>query len=294
MDFKTWLNNKIQITEKYLEIYMPLKDNRQKIIYESMRYSLFAGGKRIRPVLMMETFNMFNDNENSIMPFACALEMIHTYSLIHDDLPAMDDDDFRRGKPTNHKVYGDAIAILAGDGLLNKAFETVSKNISNMNIPAKKILKSLEILSYSSGTEGMIGGQVTDMFVEERNLEYLEYMHKLKTGALIKAACEIGATAGGASEKEISKLSDYAHYLGLAFQVKDDILDFTADEEELGKPVGSDEKNDKLTYVTLLGLEKSQDILEVYTEKAVSSLDIFGERAERLREIAEYLLKRKN
>jgi geranylgeranyl diphosphate synthase type II len=294
MKFNTWIKEKIINVEKHLDIYLPIKDNRQKAIYESMRYSLFAGGKRIRPVLMMETFNMFNDNENSIMPFACALEMIHTYSLIHDDLPAMDDDDFRRGKPTNHKVYGDAIAILAGDGLLNKAFETVSKNISNMNIPAKKILKSIEILSDSSGTEGMIGGQVVDMFVEERNMEYLEYMHKLKTGALIRAACEIGATAGGASEKEISKLSDYAHYLGLAFQVKDDILDFTADEEELGKPVGSDEKNDKLTYVTLLGLEKSQDILEVYTEKAVSSLDIFGERAERLREIAEYLLKRKN
>jgi geranylgeranyl diphosphate synthase type II len=294
MEFKTWLQQKIKITEEYLKLYMPLKDNRQKNIYESMRYSLFAGGKRIRPVLMMETFNMFNDNENSIMPFACALEMIHTYSLIHDDLPAMDDDDFRRGKPTNHKVYGDALAILAGDGLLNKAFETVLNNISTIAIPAEKILKSLEILSNSSGTEGMIGGQVTDMFVEERNLEYLEYMHKLKTGALIKAACEIGATAGGATAEEISKLSDYAHYLGLAFQVKDDILDFTADEEELGKPVGSDEKNDKLTYVTLLGLEKSQEILEDYTDKAVSSLEIFGERAVKLREVAEYLLKRKN
>ncbi len=294
MEFKTWLQQKIKITEEYLKLYMPLKDNRQKNIYESMRYSLFAGGKRIRPVLMMETFNMFNDNENSIMPFACALEMIHTYSLIHDDLPAMDDDDFRRGKPTNHKVYGDALAILAGDGLLNKAFETVLNNISTIAIPAEKILKSLEILSNSSGTEGMIGGQVTDMFVEERNLEYLEYMHKLKTGALIKAACEIGATAGGATAEEISKLSDYAHYLGLAFQVKDDILDFTADEEELGKPVGSDEKNDKLTYVTLLGLEKSQEILEDYTEKAVSSLDIFEDRAARLREISEYLLMRKN
>jgi geranylgeranyl diphosphate synthase type II len=294
MKFNTWIKEKIINVEKHLDIYLPLKDNRQKALYESMRYSLFAGGKRIRPVLMMETFNMFNDNENSIMPFACALEMIHTYSLIHDDLPAMDDDDFRRGKPTNHKVYGDAMAILAGDGLLNKAFETISNNISAMDIPAEKILKSLEILSDSSGTEGMIGGQVTDMFVEERNLEYLEYMHKLKTGALIKAACKIGATAGGASKEEISKLSDYAHYLGLAFQVKDDILDFTADEEELGKPIGSDEKNDKLTYVTLLGLEKSQKILEDYTEKAVSSLEIFGERANRLKEIAEYLLNRKN
>lgn len=294
MEFKTWLNTKINKAEKYLEIYLPLKDNRQKTIYESMRYSLFAGGKRIRPVLMMETFTLFKEDEDSIMPFACALEMIHTYSLIHDDLPAMDDDDFRRGKPTNHKVYGDAMAILAGDGLLNKAFETVLQNISSMNIPAEKILKSIEILSSASGTEGMIGGQVTDMFVEERNIEYLEYMHSLKTGALIRAACEIGATAGGASEEEISKLSDYAHYLGLAFQVKDDILDFTADEEELGKPVGSDEKNDKLTYVTLVGLEESQKILEDYTEKAISSLEIFENKAERLREIAEYLLKRKN
>lgn len=294
MEFKTWLNTKIKKTEEYLEIYLPEKDNRQKKIYESMRYSLFAGGKRIRPVLMMETFNMFNEDEDSIMPFACALEMIHTYSLIHDDLPAMDDDDFRRGKPTNHKVYGDAMAILAGDGLLNKAFETVSQNMTIMKIPAERILKSLEILSNASGTEGMIGGQVTDMFVEERTMEYLEYMHKLKTGALIRAACEIGATAGGATEEEISKLSDYARYLGLAFQVKDDILDFTADEEELGKPVGSDEKNAKLTYVTLVGLEESQRILEDYTTKAVASLEIFGDRAVRLREIAEYLLNRKN
>lgn len=294
MEFKTWLNAKINKTEKYLEIYLPAKESRQKAIYESMRYSLFAGGKRIRPVLMMETFTMFKEDEDSIMPFACALEMIHTYSLIHDDLPAMDDDDFRRGKPTNHKVYGDAMAILAGDGLLNKAFETVSQNISSMKIPAEDILKSMAILSNASGTEGMIGGQVTDMFVEERTMEYLEYMHMLKTGALIRAACEIGATAGGASEEEISKLSDYAHYLGLAFQVKDDILDFTADEEELGKPVGSDERNDKLTYVTLAGLEESQRILEDYTEKAVASLEIFGEKAAKLREIAEYLLKRKN
>jgi len=220
--------------------------------------------------------------------------MIHTYSLIHDDLPAMDDDDFRRGKPTNHKVYGDAMAILAGDGLLNKAFETISQNVSSMEISAENILKSLEILSDASGSEGMIGGQVTDMFVEERTMEYLECMHRLKTGALIKAACQIGATAGGASNEEIRCLSDYANYLGLAFQVKDDILDFTADEEELGKPVGSDEKNDKLTYVTLVGLDQSQKILEDYTQKAISSLEIFGARAERLREIAEYLLKRKN
>jgi geranylgeranyl diphosphate synthase type II len=294
MEFKEWLNAKIKKTEKHLEIYLPLKNNRQKAIYEGMRYSLFAGGKRIRPVLMMETFTMFNKDEDSIMPFACALEMIHTYSLIHDDLPAMDDDDYRRGKPTNHKVYGDAMAILAGDGLLNKAFETVSQNTSRLNLPTENILKSIEILSKASGSEGMIGGQVTDMFVEERTMEYLEYMHTLKTGALIKAACEIGATAGGASEEEINNLSNYAHYLGLAFQVKDDILDFTADEEELGKPVGSDVKNDKLTYVTLVGLEESQKILEDYTEKAISSLYIFGDRADKLREVAEYLLNRRN
>lgn len=294
MEFKTWLNTKIKKIEKHLDIYVPFKENRQKSIYESMRYSLFAGGKRIRPVLMMETFNMFSNDEESIMPFACALEMIHTYSLIHDDLPAMDDDDFRRGKPTNHMVYGDAMAILAGDGLLNKAFETVSSKTLDTGINPENIVKCIGILSDTSGTEGMIGGQVTDMFVEERTMEYLEYMHTLKTGALIKAACKIGATAGGASEVAINSLSNYAHYLGLAFQVKDDILDFTADEEELGKPVGSDEKNDKLTYVTLVGLEESQRILEDYTDRAVSSLKIFEGRAARLKEIAEYLLKRNN
>lgn len=294
MNFKTWLNIKIKKVEEQLEIYLPLRDNKQKAVYESMRYSLFAGGKRIRPVLMMETFNMFSNDEESIMPFACALEMIHTYSLIHDDLPTMDDDDFRRGKPTNHKVYGDAMAILAGDGLLNKAFETVSRNTLYTGINPENIVKCIGILSDTSGTEGMIGGQVTDMFVEERTMDYLEYMHKLKTGALIRAACTIGATAGNATEEEISKLSDYAHYLGLAFQVKDDILDFTADEKELGKPVGSDVKNDKLTYVTLVGLEESQKILEDYTERAVSNLEIFGERANRLKEIADYLLMRNN
>lgn len=294
MDFKNWYDVKSKKIDKHLSLYLPDSDNRQNKIYESMRYSLNAGGKKVRPILMMAVFEMFRTNEeDSIMPFACALEMIHTYSLIHDDLPAMDDDDYRRGQLTNHKVYGVAMAILAGDALLNKAVETVLENRSSMNLSAEIILTCLEILLRSSGTEGMIGGQVVDMFVEERSKEYLEYMHRLKTGALIRAACQIGAVAGGASEKEISHITSYADYLGLAFQAKDDILDVIAVESDLGKPTGSDEKNDKLTYVTLLGLAESERLLEQYTRIAIDSISHLGDKSHRLVEIAEYLLERK-
>ena len=294
MDFKNWYEIKLKKIEEYLETYLPCFENRQKKIYESMRYSLNAGGKRVRPILMMAVFEIFrSDDEDSIMPFACALEMIHTYSLIHDDLPAMDDDDYRRGKLTNHKVYGEAMAILAGDGLLNKSVETVLQNRSLTGLSPEVILRCLEILMASSGTEGMIGGQVVDMFVEERSLEYLEYMHRLKTGAIIRAACQIGATAGGASEEETYKITQYSDYLGLAFQIKDDILDVTAQESDLGKPTGSDEKNDKLTYVTLLGLKESESLLQRYTGQAIESIKYLGDKSQRLVEIAEYLLERK-
>jgi geranylgeranyl diphosphate synthase type II len=243
---------------------------------------------------MMAIFEIFRpDEEGIIMPFACAVEMIHTYSLIHDDLPAMDDDDYRRGKLTNHKVYGEAMAILAGDALLNKAVETILQNRALTNLLPEVTLSCLEILMQSAGTEGMIGGQVVDMFVEERSMAYLEYMHRLKTGALIRAACQIGAVAGGASEEEILKITQYADYLGLAFQIKDDILDVTAEESDLGKPTGSDEKNDKLTYVSLLGLNESEKLLEQYTLQAIESIRHLGDKSQRLVEMAEYLLERK-
>jgi geranylgeranyl diphosphate synthase type II len=243
---------------------------------------------------MMAVFEIFKPNdEYAIIPLACAVEMIHTYSLIHDDLPAMDDDDYRRGKLTNHKVYGEAMAILAGDALLNKAVETILQNRALTNLSPEVTLSCLEILMMSAGTDGMIGGQVVDMFVAERSMEYLEYMHRLKTGALIRAACQIGAVAGGASEDELSQITDYANYLGLAFQVKDDILDVTAIESDLGKPTGSDEKNDKLTYVTLLGLVESESLLEQYTKQAIESVKYLGDKSQRLVEMAEYLLERK-
>ncbi|MDP3386464.1 MAG: polyprenyl synthetase family protein [Eubacteriales bacterium] len=294
MDFKNWYNIKAKKIDQHLSLYLPESDNRQKNIYESMRYSLNAGGKRIRPILMMAVFEIFKPNEEDIiMPLACAVEMIHTYSLIHDDLPAMDDDDYRRGKLTNHKVFGEAMAILAGDALLNKALETVLQNQDLMSLSPEIILSCLKMLMRSAGTEGMIGGQVVDMFVAERSMEYLEYMHRLKTGALIRAACQIGAVAGGASEEEILKISQYSDYLGLAFQIKDDILDVTAEESDLGKPIGSDEKNDKLTYVTLLGLKESESLLEQYTEQAIESIKHLGDKSQRLVEMAEYLLERK-
>lgn len=294
MDFKSWYELKLKRIEKHLETYLPCSENRQQKIYDSMRYSLNAGGKRVRPILMMAVFEIFRPNEeDDIMPLACAVEMIHTYSLIHDDLPAMDDDDYRRGKLTNHKIYGDAMAILAGDALLNKAVETVLQNWSLTNLLPEVTLSCLEILMRSAGTDGMIGGQVVDMFVAERSLEYLEYMHRLKTGALIRAACQIGAVAGGASEGDIVNITNYADYLGLAFQIKDDILDVTAIESDLGKPTGSDEKNDKLTYVTLLGLDESKSLLEQYTRQAIESVMHLGDKSQRLVEMAEYLLERK-
>ncbi len=294
MNFKNWYELNLNRIEQHLKTYLPCSENRQKKIYESMRYSLNAGGKRVRPLLMVAVFEMFRSNEEDvIIPLACAVEMIHTYSLIHDDLPSMDDDDYRRGQLTNHKVYGEAMAILAGDALLNKAVETVLQNRALTNLSPEVTLSCLKILMRSAGTEGMIGGQVTDMFVAERSLEYLEYMHRLKTGALIRAACQIGAVAGGALEDEISKITQYADYLGLAFQIKDDILDVTAEESDLGKPTGSDEKNDKLTYVTLLGLAKSERLLEQYTQKAIESINHLGDKSRRLVEMAEYLLERK-
>jgi geranylgeranyl diphosphate synthase type II len=293
MELKNWIEKNIKIIDSSLEAFLPEINNRQVNIYKSMRYSLLSGGKRIRPLLMIASYEIYEKPLRDILPFACALEMIHAYSLIHDDLPSMDDDDFRRGKPTNHKVFGEAMAILAGDGLLNKAFETVLNNCSENSLNTSIIFECLQLLASASGTEGMIGGQVVDMFIEEKNIDYLEYMHRLKTGALIKAACQIGATAGGATEKELQAISAYAEYVGLAFQVKDDILDYTADEEELGKPVNSDEKNKKLTYVSLMGLDKSEILLKEYTTKAIESLSVFDNRGKRLKEIAEYLLERR-
>ena len=241
---KERLKEQIDFIDRYLDKYLAEKENPQNIIYKAMRYSVFAGGKRLRPILMLNVCKMCGGDVNEVIPFACALEMIHTYSLIHDDLPAMDNDDLRRGMPTSHIKFGEATAILAGDALLNRAFEVVSEYDGD-NV--KRAMKAINMLAASSGTEGMIGGQIVDMESEgkEITLDELRYLHLNKTGAIIRSACTIGALMGGGSEDEIEAVDEFAKNLGVAFQIQDDILDVTSTMEELGKPIHSDEKNEK-------------------------------------------------
>ncbi len=290
---KNRLNGDIAEINAALEKYMSHGENPQKKIYEAMEYSLFAGGKRLRPVLMLETAKMVGGETETVMPFACAMEMIHTYSLIHDDLPAMDNDDLRRGMPTSHKKFGEAMAILAGDALLNKAFEIVS---SVETAEPARTLRAVSMLAASSGTEGMIGGQVVDMESEGREIELpeLEYLHLLKTGAIIRSSCTIGVLLAGGTEQEVTAADEFAKNLGVAFQIRDDILDCTGAEEELGKPIGSDKTSGKSTYVSMLGLERSEDLVKEYSEKAAAALGIFGERAEFLKWLTGYLVNRRS
>ena len=240
-------------------------------IFDAMKYSLDAGGKRIRPVLLLEFACIFGVSVNDAMPFAVALEMIHTYSLIHDDLPCMDDDDLRRGKPTNHKVFGEAVAVLAGDALLNRAFEHILDNANDLD--SDIVLKALRCLASASGADGMIGGQVIDMEGEHRSLNVgeIEQFQDMKTGALIKAAAKIGCILGQASVAHVSLAEDYASNVGLAFQIKDDILNVEGDAGVIGKDVGNDEVSGKATFVKLLGLDACKKRLEELTEKAVLS-----------------------
>ncbi len=291
MDFIKQFSDYTEKIEEYLDDVVPLADNYQSEIYEAMRYSLLSGGKRIRPVLCMAVCDMLGGSLTEPTVIGSAIECIHTYSLIHDDLPCMDNDDFRRGKPTNHKVFGETTALLAGDGLLNKAFEI----IGNADVPDNKKILCLMNISTASGVDGMIGGQVIDLKNEKNadvSVEELKTMHSLKTGALIDTAAYCGAVLGDATEAEITAIKEFSSALGLAFQVKDDILDYTGNEELLGKPVGSDAENEKVTFVTLFGIEKSEEILNELTEKAKSALDIFGDKAEFLLEFADFLLER--
>lgn len=293
---KVILERDTKIINDALKGFMAHKDNPQAKIYEAMEYSLFAGGKRLRPILMLECANMCSNNEDynkdAVITFACAMEMLHTYSLIHDDLPAMDNDDLRRGMPTNHKKFGEATAILAGDALLNRAFELTS-NIKDVD-PAV-VLRAISMLGQSSGAEGMIGGQVVDLESEGKKIELsdLQYIHMLKTGAIIRSSCKIGAALVGASEAQINAVDEFALNLGIAFQIQDDILDETGTAEELGKPIGSDREEQKNTYVTLLGLEKSEELVREYSQRAIAALKGFGDKADFLIELTKYLVDRK-
>ncbi len=285
MDFIKELNSAVSLADEYIKSVLPKEKLPQEEIVKAMDYSLSSGGKRIRPVIAIFAAKSLGAGSESVMPYAAAIELIHTYSLIHDDLPCMDNDDLRRGRPTNHKVFGEATAVLAGDALLNFAFETALMADTE---PEKKIAL-LKIIARSAGLYGMIGGQILDMEGEKRKLaaDEIRLMQNLKTGALIKAAAAIGAVIAG-ERKEFFDV--YAENLGLAFQLKDDILDVTATTEELGKPVLSDEKNEKSTFVSLYGVDGTKRLLEETTEKAIASLP---EGAELLKELALYLLERK-
>ena len=257
--------------EAVLADYHP--SDRQSIIYDAMRYSLMAGGKRLRPILTLEFCKMFGGSMEAAMPFACAVECIHTYSLIHDDLPCMDNDDCRRGRPSCHKQFGEANALLAGDGLLTLAFGLLASAPASAQIRTEAVT----VLSEYAGVAGMVGGQVIDLSYEDKPLteEILRQMYSLKTSALFAAACKLGALAGGAGREAVEQAAGYAHAMGLAFQITDDILDVTGTQEILGKPVGSDQDNNKTTYVTLYGVDKAASMAEQYTKKAKEYLAPF-------------------
>lgn len=292
MEFNERIEAYARLTNARLCELVAEKENYQKEIYEAMRYSLLAGGKRIRPVLALAICEMLGGKAETALDFACALECIHTYSLIHDDLPCMDNDDLRRGKPTCHKMFGEATALLAGDALLNRAFEIMSQTTA----PSDMAVNIIKEVSYLSGTEGMIGGQVVDLASENKNIteEVLNYIHKHKTGALIIAAAKIGSICANANEEDTEKIALYAKNLGLAFQIKDDILDFTGDEKLLGKPTGSDDENNKNTFVTLMGLDAASELLLRTTRAAKAALSSFGDKNSFLISLADYLQERNN
>lgn len=287
MEFHSAFNTYLNTINSHLHT---LLGSKQGSVYDAMRYSLYAGGKRIRPVLTLACCDALGGNMDAALCYGSAIEMIHTYSLIHDDLPCMDNDELRRGKPTNHIVFGEDMAVLAGDALLNYACESIVK--SHVASPEMN-LEALNIIYSASGAEGMIGGQVMDMEAERKpiNAEALAVLHQKKTGALITASAALGAICAG---KERDLFFDYASSLGLAFQIRDDILDVEGDTETFGKPVLSDEKNNKTTYVSLYGIEGAKKKLEEETNKAIDSIDFLQDRGVFLKELALYLLKRKN
>lgn len=281
--------------EAVLRNYLPQKEGCQKIIMEAMEYSLMAGGKRLRPMLMGETYRLFGGEGKIIEPFMAAIEMIHTYSLVHDDLPAMDNDDYRRGRKTTHVVYGEDMGILAGDALLNYAFETVSKAFELYPEKSAAAGKAFGILARKAGIYGMIGGQVVDVKETDHRIgkEILDFIYDLKTGALIESAMMTGAVLAEASDEDVRKVEQIAKKIGLAFQIQDDILDVTSTAEVLGKPIHSDEKNEKTTYVTLLGIEESEKIVERESEEAIALLKSLPGENDYLEWLVKELIHRK-
>lgn len=292
MDFQKELIRRTYDIEKILQSYLPQECGLQRTVFEAMNYSVLAGGKRLRPMLMQETYNLFGGKEKVIEPFMAALEMIHTYSLVHDDLPAMDNDEYRRGKKTTHAVYGEAMGILAGDGLLNYAFETAVKAF-DLDLSANTA-KAMQILSRKAGVYGMIGGQVVDIESEGKSVDIdtITFIHKNKTAALIEGAMLIGAVLADATEEEQEKIEKVATNIGIAFQIQDDILDVISTTEELGKPIGSDEKNNKCTYVSLKGLDRAKADVAELSNGALSILASFKNRNLYLEDLVSMLISR--
>ncbi len=297
MSFNETLQAKTAYAEEVLSFYLPKEEGYQKIVLEAMNYSATVGGKRLRPIIMKECYTLFGGTDKKVEPFMAALEMIHNYSLVHDDLPAMDNDEFRRGKKTTWTIYGDGMAVLAGDGLLNLAFETAAKAFDEAEDVSelRRVATAMQVLSRKAGIYGMIGGQAADIEAEsgkEMTEELLLFIHENKTAALIQAAMMIGAILAGAEEQAVKAMEKAAYNIGIAFQIQDDILDVTSTTEVLGKPVGSDEKNHKLTYVALHGLEESKDEVEKLSQEALEILRSFEQRNVFLEELVVSLITR--
>ena len=312
MNFKEEFEKRVENIERVIRDYLPEETGYQKTVLEAMNYSVLAGGKRLRPMLMEETFRLFDGkNEKEIEPFMAAIEMIHTYSLVHDDLPAMDDDEYRRGRKTTHVVFGEAIGILAGDGLLNFAYETACKgyqysfnddNLDNLDGQmllerlkhSNRIMKAMNVLAKKPGVYGMLGGQVIDVQATGHAIEKdrLDVIYEWKTGALIEASMMIGAILAGASDFEVEVVRKIALSIGLAFQIQDDILDETSTMQVLGKPIHSDEKNEKTTYVTLFGLDKAKEFVEELSNQAIEQYQSLNKKNEYLEKLIYYLIDR--
>lgn len=299
MEFKEELLKRVDEANAVLDKYAVLKEeDYQKTVLSAMNYSLLAGGKRLRPVMMKATFEMFGGKGEIIEPFMAAIEQIHTYSLVHDDLPAMDNDEYRRGRKTTHVVYKEHMAILCGDALLNHAFETALEafDMADSVEEYKKVAKALKVLAKKAGIYGMIGGQVADVEAEKEQLQMddkrLDFIFRLKTGALIEASMMVGAILGGAADEEVRAIEEAADKIGIAFQIRDDILDVTGTLEELGKPIGSDEDNGKITYVTFNGMKQSEEDVKRYTDEAIVLIENLRKESDFLEELMKSLVDR--
>ena len=294
MDFKIELKEYQNIINLELEKYLYKQECPEKKLNESIEYSLMAGGKRLRPILMLSVYKIFYENYNKYLPYAVAMEMIHNFSLIHDDLPGIDNDDFRHGKPTNHKKFNEATAILAGDALLNKAYKVISGDILKEQNETERLKKIMVFNEMTIATDRMIAGEYVDTEYEGKAIssDYLEYMHKNKTGAILRASARIGAILSEAPNEDLEKITKYAEIIGLTFQIKDDILSFEGEEKILGKPVGNDAEKGKCTYVTKYGINKAKEMLQELTKEAVNIAKTYNEKGEFIKELAIYIENR--